>query len=170
MIVRYLISIIHVLNKLQLLLFFPPDYFVLLFLSMKHLRIIQLESKLLHQNRVFAGGNNTPLTDYESTGMNNTRNFYEHMHSSLDIIKSYIFGTFLWMTLTFVFVVYKGQPYIFSLGYMTSVFLLLWWVLLFSFERSFLLTLMCHCVCTSIYLNGLCFCTMEDNKSTLYTS
>lgn len=108
--------------------FLFADDFMVLFLSVKHLRTVQLESQLVKENKVFAGGSNSPLPDSVSTDENPTRNFYQNMHSSLDIIKSYLFGTSFWVTLTFVFAIYNRQPYIFSLGFIISVFLLLWWV------------------------------------------
>ncbi|KAI5750716.1 hypothetical protein M8J77_000700 [Diaphorina citri] len=99
--------------------------FMVLFLSMKHLSIVKLESKLKQQNKTFAGGSNEQIEDFTNS-TNPTRNYYQYMYSSVDVIKTYLFGTSFWVTLTCVFAIYKSQPYMFSLGYLTSVFLLLW--------------------------------------------
>ncbi|XP_026688242.1 piezo-type mechanosensitive ion channel component-like [Diaphorina citri] len=98
---------------------------MVLFLSMKHLSIVKLESKLKQQNKTFAGGSNEQIEDFTNS-TNPTRNYYQYMYSSVDVIKTYLFGTSFWVTLTCVFAIYKSQPYMFSLGYLTSVFLLLW--------------------------------------------
>uniref|UniRef100_A0A915JZE0 Piezo domain-containing protein n=1 Tax=Romanomermis culicivorax TaxID=13658 RepID=A0A915JZE0_ROMCU len=95
------------------------DFFVLLFACCQ-LYVFRVESVY---GANYEGGDNAPI---DTSLQNAVPNFINYTKSYLDILKTFIFVYFQWITLTVVFVAGVSGISLFSLGYVLGAFIILW--------------------------------------------
>lgn len=118
----YLLDNFHPLDPRRMLC----TFFVLLVVSRQWV-VFRIENRYRGKN--YAGGSNESIIHLieQKDFKNPVPDYITYVRSYLDILKKVVLQSFLWITLAMVFLAGTSRINIYSLGYLVSAFVFLWY-------------------------------------------
>ncbi|XP_011312853.1 piezo-type mechanosensitive ion channel component 1 isoform X3 [Fopius arisanus] len=113
---------------------FPPnakklicDFFLLLMVVRQSL-VFRIEARSTAEGQDFVAGHNySVFQDMEKPNfVNPVKDYVSHIHCWLDVVKRGVMMSFLWITLSIMFLAGTKRTNLFSLGYLIGAFVFLW--------------------------------------------
>ncbi|KAK0083674.1 hypothetical protein PV325_008424 [Microctonus aethiopoides] len=129
----------EILKRLQAWMYlpdpgFPPNArnlmcdFLLLFMVTRQSLVFKIEARNIANGTEFVAGHNSSIF-HESDKpnfVNPVKDYVSHIHCWLDIVKRGTMMSFLWITLSIMFLAGTKRTNLFSLGYLIGAFIFLW--------------------------------------------
>lgn len=102
--------------------------FLLLFMIVRQSLVFRIEARYVATDMEFVAGHNfSVFRDFDKpTFVNPVKDYVSHIHSFLDIVKRGTMMSFLWITLSIMFLAGTKRTNLFSLGYLVGAFIFLW--------------------------------------------
>ncbi|KAG7188826.1 hypothetical protein KM043_008433 [Ampulex compressa] len=129
----------EIMRRLQEWMYFPdPDFppnsrklvcdFILLLMIVRQSLVFRIEHRAASTGQEFVAGHNySVFQDMEKPNfVNPVKDYVSHIHSWLDIFKRGGMMSFMWITLSIMFLAGTKRTNLFSLGYLIGAFIFLW--------------------------------------------
>lgn len=90
--------------------------------------VFHIEQRYLQPDKEFVAGHNySVFQDMEKPNfVNPVKDYVSHIHSWLDVVKRGVMMSFMWVTLSIMFLAGTKRTNLFSLGYLIGAFIFLW--------------------------------------------